>query len=167
MNFTAIDFETATGYRNSACAVGIVSVQNGTIVDQFSALIRPPNNAYWGGNIAVHGIRPTDTANAPAFDELYPEIKKRLTGQVVVAHNESFDRSVLKNTMAHYSLDYSDLALPDRWECTVRIYRAKGFKPCKRSDCCHRLGIELNHHEALSDALACARLYLARHSDVA
>jgi len=163
MTFTAIDFETATGYHSSACATGIVTVENGKIVDQYSTLIRPPENYYWGVNIRVHGIHPADTADAPDFAELYPEIRKRLIGRTVVAHNESFDRSVLRKTMAHYKLDYEELALSDRWECTVRIYRAKGFDPCKLSDCCQRLGIELNHHEALSDALACARLYLMRH----
>lgn len=163
MNFTAIDFETATGRRNSACAVGIVTVENGEIVDQYSTLIRPPNNEYSYWNIEVHGIRPADTANAPTFAELYPEFKKRLHGRTVVAHNESFDRSVLKHTMSHYGLDYGELSLTDRWECTMRIYRTKGFHSCKLSDCCQRLSIELNHHEALSDALACARLYL-RHT---
>lgn len=162
MNFTAIDFETATGYRHSACAVGIVTVENGEITDQYSTLIRPPGNEYWPVNIGVHGIRPKDTVKTPTFAELYPEIHKRLIGKTVVAHNESFDRSVLKNTMAYYELDYADLALPARWECTVKIYRAKGFHPCKLSDCCRHLGIQLNHHEALSDALACAKLYLMR-----
>ena len=28
--------------------------------------------------------------------------------------------------------------------------------------CCARHGIPLNHHDALSDALACAKLYLLR-----
>jgi DNA polymerase-3 subunit epsilon len=42
----------------------------------------------------------------------------------------------------------------------MRIYRTKGFHPCKLSACCQRLSIDLNHHEALSDALACAKLYL-------
>jgi len=162
MNFTAIDFETATGYRNSACAVGIVTVENRKIVEQYSALIRPPKNEYSFWNIEIHGIRPADTATAPTFAELYPEIKRRLHGRTVVAHNEVFDRSVLKNTMSHYGLEYGELNLTDRWECTMRIYQAKGFQPYKLCDCCDRLGIELNHHEALSDALACAKLYLMR-----
>jgi DNA polymerase-3 subunit epsilon len=101
MNFTAIDFETATARHHSACAVGIVTVENGEIVDQYSTLIRPPNNEYLYWNIEVHGIRPTDTASAPTFAELYPELRKRLHGRTVVAHNEAFDRSVLKHTMSH------------------------------------------------------------------
>ena len=67
MTFSAIDFETATGYRHSACAVGIVTVENGEITDQYSTLIRPPGNEYWSGNIGVHGIRPKDTVRAPTF----------------------------------------------------------------------------------------------------
>jgi DNA polymerase-3 subunit epsilon len=39
-SFVAIDFETATGYRNSCCSVGIVSVENGIIVPKWEALIR-------------------------------------------------------------------------------------------------------------------------------
>ena len=122
MTFIAIDFETATGNRNSACAVGIVSVENGIITDEYYTLIKPPNNEYFWKNIEVHGINPEDTANAPSFIEIYPEIKKRLQGKVVVAHNESFDRSVLQKTMAYYSLDYSGLNIADRWECTYRLY---------------------------------------------
>ena len=88
--FTAIDFETATINRNSACAVGIVSVENGKITDEFSALIQPPNNEYdWRNTNRVHGIKPEDTANTPFFDKVYPEIKKRLNGRIIVAHNEN------------------------------------------------------------------------------
>ena len=41
-------------------------------------------------------------------------------------------------------------------------YKAKGFKPTKLSDCCREMNIKLNHHEALSDARACAKLYMLR-----
>ncbi len=160
--FTAIDFETATGYQNSACAVGIVTVEAGAIIDEFFTLIRPPHNEFWWQNIRVHGITPEKTKKAPAFDEVYDEIKKRLTRRIIVAHNESFDRNVLKNTMNHYYLDYAELNLADKWECTCKIYRAKGFQPATLSVCCQHMGIELNHHEALSDARAAACLYLLK-----
>jgi len=159
MNFTAIDFETATGYRNSACAIGLVRVENGKITDKFSAVIRPPGNEYWSRNISVHGISPQDTSSAPEFAELFPQFRHLIEGRMLVAHNASFDKSVLTKTMEHYALDYDGLNVP-QWECTLKIYRAKGFKPCKLSDCCRQLDINLNHHEALSDALACAHLFL-------
>lgn len=162
MNFVAIDFETATGKRESACALGIVTVAGGEITEAWHTLIKPPDNQYWRMNIEVHGITPAKTKNSPDFAAVYPEIRKRLQGKIVVAHNESFDRGVLKSCMEFYGLDYSELLLPARWECTVKIYRALGFAPCRLSNCCERMRIELNHHEALSDALACAQLYLRR-----
>jgi len=162
MNFVAIDFETATGYRNSTCAVGIVTVENGEIVDEYCSLIQPPENNYSWHNTNIHGIRSRDTEHTAQFLEVYPTIKKLIANKIVVAHNESFDRSVLKNTMNLYGLNYSELNLADRWECTLRIYRAKGFIPAGLDACCNIMNIELNHHEALSDARACAKLYLMK-----
>ena len=160
MNFVAIDFETATAYH--PCSVGIVTVENGVIVDEFVTLIKPPRNEYNPFTIAVHGIHPRDTVNAKTFTQVFPEIQKRLQNRIVVAHNESFDRNVLAKSMALYGLDYESLNIGYRWECTVKIYKAKGLKPTKLSDCCREMQIELNHHEALSDARACAKLYLLR-----
>ena len=158
--FTAIDFETATAYH--PCSVGIVTVEEGIIVDEFVTLIQPPNNFYNPFNIQVHGIYPRDTANAKTFVEVFPEIERRLKNRVVVAHNESFDRNVLFKTMALHGLNYEDLNIGSRWECTVKIYKAKGFKPAKLSDCCRIMNIALDQHEALSDARACAKLYLLK-----
>ena len=160
MNFTAIDFETATGYRNSACAVGLVKVENGEIIDTYYSLIRPPQNYYSYRNIAVHGIEPHETEYAPEFHELINEIQSFVHGRTLIAHNAVFDRSVLNKTIEYHDID-TDNFQPAGWECTLKIYRAKGFKPCKLSDCCRHLNIPLNHHEALSDAIACAKLYLA------
>ncbi|MDQ6472409.1 3'-5' exonuclease [Flavobacterium sp. LHD-80] len=160
MNFTAIDFETATGHH--PCSVGIVTVQNGIIVDEFVTLIKPPNNIYNPFTIQVHGIYPRDTVNAKSFVQVYPEIERRLKNRVVVAHNESFDRNVLVKSMLANGLNYEDLNIASKWECTVKIYKAKGIKPTKLSDCCREMNIKLNHHEALSDARACAKLYMLR-----
>ena len=160
MNFVAIDFETATSNRNSACSVGIVTVENGVIVEEYHTLIQPPNNEYNWHNIQVHGINERDTYNSPKFDQIYPEIKRRLAGSTVIAHNESFDRSVLKKSMLEIGLDYFDIELSEKWECTMKIYKAKGYVPAKLDACCRKHGIKLQHHDALSDARACAKLYL-------
>ena len=162
MNFIAIDFETATGHPESACAVGIVTVSEGVIVDEFHTLIQPPNNEYWYRNIMCHGIKPVQTINSKTFDDCFHELQKRVQGQKVVAHNEAFDRNVLTKTMKYYGLYYDELELAPKWECTCRIYRAKGYKTANLKYCSDRNNISLNHHEALSDARACAKLYLMR-----
>ena len=161
MTFTAIDFETAVGNRNSACSVGIVTIEKGIITDEYYTLIKPPNNEYNLHTIQIHGITPEDTLNAPVFTDIYPEIKKHLQGKIVVAHNESFDRSVLQKIMAENNLDYSELIISERWECTMKLCRANDKYPSgKLDECCAVENIELQHHEALSDARACANLYM-------
>lgn len=162
MTFTAIDFETATGHPESACAIGIVTVTEGIITEEYYTLIQPPYNHYSYHNIKVHGIRPIDTQEEKTFDAHFPEIRKRLFGRTIVAHNESFDRNVLLRTMKHYGLYYDELEIAERWECTCKIYRAKGYKPANLKYCSDRNNIQLNHHEALSDARACAKLYMLR-----
>ena len=158
-NFVAIDFETAV--RHHICAVGIVTVENGEITEEYYSLVKPPNNEYNYYCTQVHGITPLDTVNSPSFAEIYPEIKKRLFGKTVVAHNESFDRSVLQKSMIDNGLAYSDLNIPKIWECTMRLCRSTSKYPSgKLNECCSVEGIELNHHEALSDARACAELFL-------
>ena len=62
-----------------------------------------------------------------------------------------------------FGFDYSDLSIADRWECTMKIYRAKGCKPAGLNSLCNRFDIELDHHEALSDARGCAKLYLKQN----
>ena len=157
-SFIAIDFETAINHH--ICSVGIVTVINGEITDELPPLIHPPTPEYNWHNIQVHGITERHTLNVPLFNEIYPEIKKRIYGKTVVAHNESVDRSVLSKTMQDYNIAYSELNIASKWECTLKIYRAKGYNPAKLDACCKIHNIQLKHHEALSDARACAKLFL-------
>jgi len=67
--------------------------------------------------------------------------------------------------MQDYSIEYSELNIATKWECTLKIYRAKGYNPARLNSCCEIHNIELKHHEALSDARACAQLYLIAQQD--
>ena len=147
--FTAIDFETANGNRNSICQAGVVRIVQGKVVDQFSILVRPPGNEYSPFNTQVHGITPKMTASALSFDKVWPALEHYIAGQNVVAHNMAFDRSCLQQALTFYRIPVPSF----KSHCTYRLYGEK------LSLLCHRHGIELNHHDALSDALACARLF--------
>lgn len=148
-SFTAIDFETATGKRSSICQVGLVRVVRGEVVDQFSVLVRPPRNEYSSFNTEVHGITPSMTARALTFDLVWPALEHYIAGQHVVAHNMAFDKSCLLQTLEHYRIGVP----PFQTYCTYKLFGQK------LSLLCHRYGIELDHHDALSDAQACARLF--------
>jgi DNA polymerase III subunit epsilon len=159
LEFVAIDFETATFAGYSACAVGIVCMNQGIIVDEYYTLIQPPLNEYYYSNNRVHGITPNETENALTFDEVFPEIKKRLLDRKIIAHNESFDRGVLRKSLEYYEMYEPDLNLQYPWECTVKLYRKKKEGKANLKACCERHDIVLDHHNALSDARACALLY--------
>ena len=46
LDFTAIDFETANGFRGSPCAVGAVRVRDGVMVDLSLIHISEPTRPY-------------------------------------------------------------------------------------------------------------------------
>lgn len=156
--FTAIDFETATGYRNSICQVGLVRVENGRITNEFSILVQPPDNYYWEKFIDVHHITPQATANVPTFDKIWYMIEPFIKDQIVVAHNGfSFDFDVLAKTLGYYGMPVPEYEK----HCTCNIFNRKSL-----DSLCERYAIPLNHHEALSDARACAQLYLINLQNV-
>jgi len=153
MNFTAIDFETATGYRTSICQVGLVRVENDVVVKELCLLVRPPNNYYrrdFSEN--CHHIYPSDTANSPTFDRVWPQISPFVEGQAVVAHNGlRFDFECVRQTLDFYGLTQPNYAKHD----TYRIFKKN------LADACRDHGVQLeNHHNGLSDARACAGLFL-------
>jgi DNA polymerase-3 subunit epsilon len=149
-SFTAIDFETAQGKRNSICQIGIVQVVDGEIVETYNKLVRPPDNFYFYRNTEIHGISSKDTENESTFDVLWHEIKHFIENQHVVAHNAAFDISCLKQTLDFYNLEHVHF----EQHCTYKIYGEN------LADLCRKHKIKLNHHDALSDAMACAELFM-------
>jgi DNA polymerase III subunit epsilon len=148
-NFTAIDFETANGKMWSICQVGLVRVENGIIVKELELLVQPPDNDYHWGNSRVHGITKKNTQDAPDFATIWPLLKPYIQGQNVVAHNASFDCNSLQQTLEYYKLP----KVKFQQHCTVQIYKRK------LSLLCDHYNIHLTHHNALSDAKACAQLF--------
>ena len=157
MNFTAIDFETANANRSSACALGLVEVKAGRITKEQVWLIDPQQH-FDGRNIAIHGITPSMIQGKPTFSELWAELEPLLLGQVIVAHNASFDMSVLRYCLDGASLDYPDF----QYLCTYLLGKKmlKHLPSHKLNVISGHYGIQLNHHDALDDARAAAKILL-------
>jgi DNA polymerase-3 subunit epsilon len=155
-SFAALDFETSDYSPDSACAIGIVRVEDNTIVKKYSHLIKPPRQRMRFTD--VHGITWADVAHQPTFADLWPEIEKHLSDvDFIVAHNASFDKRVLYGCCNFYSISAPPLA----FKCTVQVARNHfGIRPANLANVCKFLKIALNHHEALSDAMACAQIML-------
>jgi DNA polymerase-3 subunit epsilon len=159
--FAAIDFETADYGRDSACDIAIVHVVGGRIARRFRHLIRPPRKDFVFSYL--HGITWRDVANQLSFGELWPLLRSELdAAPFLVAHNAAFDRSVL-SACCHSS---GVVAPTYDFECSMRLARSVwSIYPTKLSHVCRYLGIPLQHHQATSDAEACARIVLQAMKD--
>ena len=160
LDFTAIDFETANGFRGSPCSVGLTKVRNGKIVAEASWLMRPPPNYdhFDHHNVRIHRITPDDVAGQPRFGDLFPEIGAFIGEDVLVAHNAAFDLGVIRS-----ALEVSGLPGPAYdYVCTVMLSR-RCYSLVSNSlpFAAEEAGVPLvNHHDAAEDARACAGILI-------
>ena len=87
MNFVALDFETATHERNSACELGICVVENSEIVETKTWLIKPPSFPYFNPhNINVHSLSKRCSSRS-TFDgfEIWYEIERFALRNLMIA----------------------------------------------------------------------------------
>lgn len=157
MNFTAIDFETANSKRASACSIGMAKVREGVVVETFYELLAPVVGGFEYLNTTIHGITPEMVQGRPTVVDLWDKIDGFIGGDVLVAHNVSFEQSVINQSflackLAEPKLDY----LCTLYMTKVNYPKRMGYK---LDDVCKDLlGRTVNHHHALEDAVACAEL---------
>ena len=114
-----VDLETTGG--NAACdritEIGIVRVQNGELLEEWSSLINPecPISPYIE---AFTGISSEMVADAPLFANVASTVFEKLRGAVFIAHNARFDHSFLRAEFRKVGMAYSPEAL-----CTVKLSR--------------------------------------------
>ena len=90
-------------------------------------------------------------ATAPTFDQIWYKVEPFIVNQNVVAHNGFyFDFICLSETLKHFTIQQPEYTGYD----TYRIFNKSLAKLCEQ------FSISLNHHDALSDAKACAELFL-------
>lgn len=165
MRFVAIDFETATARHDSACSLGLAVVDEGSLVDSRSWLIRPPNNEYHPFNVRLHGIGPSETASAPPFAEVMGEALGIIAGLPLVAHNASFDMSVLRHGLDACGARYPELD----YYCTLVMSRVQwpDMHSYSLPVVLARCGLTHDHHNAEADAIAAAEvlMQIAKEAD--
>ncbi len=150
--------ETANSDRGSICQIGVVSVEQGQIVDEWQTLV-DPGTPFSDKNVSIHGLTAWDVEFAPAFSGIYDCLMSRMTGKIVACHT-MFDRSALRAACSICRLDEADCL----WLDTAQVVRnawdqfcQKGYKLDKIAT---YLGIEFSHHDALEDARTSALVLL-------
>ena len=157
MDFIALDFETSNEESISACELGIAVVRNYKIVESKSWLICPPHPRFNAYNTLLHGICEDDVKGGPTFRDLWIELESYFENELLVAHNAAFDMQVLRSLLLYYHIPFR--AMP--FTCSIRVAKKVWKHDVEKfglSSLSKFLGIELEHHHAESDAMACAEI---------
>lgn len=146
-----LDCETTGGKAtyHRITEIGLVIVEYGGIVESWQTMVNPeqaiPSNIQ-----RLTGISPEMVANAPTFVEIADELREKLEGRTLVAHNARFDYGFLKNEFERAGKRYTTKPL-----CSVKLSRAL-YPTYKRHSLNHiilrfKISVE-NRHRALDDA---------------
>jgi DNA polymerase-3 subunit epsilon len=146
-----VDLETTGGMavHHRIIEVGIVLLEDGRVVEAWSSLVNP------GVRIppsieAFTGIGNDMVADAPSFEELRTEVRRRLEGRLFVAHNARFDYGFVRNEYRRLGEKFAAPVL-----CTVRLSRTL-FREYPRHNLdalIERYGLACGQrHRALGDA---------------
>ncbi|MEG0834691.1 MAG: exonuclease domain-containing protein [Christensenellaceae bacterium] len=163
--YTAVDVETSNHYGRSICSIGLVHVEPGAKPVCRHYLVNPEDE-FDGMNISIHGIRPSDVEGALTLPQIWEEISPWFSNGILLAHNATFDLSVIQRSLERYELPAPDMY----YICTLQKARKHISKDVfgdhKLNTLCNGLNIPLeHHHNAFDDAIACASLfeYLREH----
>ena len=158
LDFAAIDFETAGPSAASACSVGVVTVEDGRVVDRVGWLIRPPagHDVFSEWNIRIHGITPDQVVGALGWADQLDGLLAAIGDRPVVAHNARFDMGVLRAACFASGVGTP----PIDYFCSLRVARRTyALTSYRLPVAAMAAGFEdFRHHDALADAEACAAI---------
>lgn len=156
-NLMAIDVETADEGADSVCCVGFVVVADAVIKRRGLRVIRPPRPVR-DIQARIHGLTEELFDRASDFRSVWHDIAPLMkASRILIAHNASFERRVLGA-----ACECIGMTLDAPWVCTLQLARR-----CWRLESyslevvCRCLGINVTHHNALSDAEAALRIFAA------
>lgn len=156
--FTVVDVETSglSARRHRILQIGTVTIEaDGTVVDQWSTMIKLRWPFQRVGPTDIHGITRPMLRDAPRLDDTLVELGKRLDGSMFTAHNAEFDGSFIVRAARRRT----GFELGPRL-CTLRMSRRLDpdrTQSHRLIDVAERYGVALERpHDALSDAAATA-----------
>lgn len=160
--FVFFDVETPNRNNDRISSIGLIVVESGKVIYEACHLVNPETQ-FDRFNIQLTGITPNRVKDAPNFKKLWDEIGLFFDGAILVAHNATFDLSVLTMLFTHYGLEVPRF----NYICTLDLSRRfLRYRKNSLDFVCATLGILLEqHHEALSDAKACRDIfyYIVEH----
>jgi DNA polymerase-3 subunit epsilon len=114
-----VDLETtgATAASDRITEIGIIEVDGGRIVEEWSTLVNPESRipAYIE---TLTGITNEMVEDAPTFAQIYRDVFRRLEGKLFIAHNVRFDHGFLRHEFKRLDVRFAPRVL-----CTVKLSR--------------------------------------------
>jgi DNA polymerase-3 subunit epsilon len=117
-----LDTET-TGLDDAAEIVDIAIIDSAG-QPLINTLVRPRLPIPPGAQ-AVHGISNEMVRQAPAFGELWPEVRRLLSGRLVIIYNADYDTRMIRQSLGNLPLQWDTLTngAPE-YDCAMLAYAA-------------------------------------------
>ena len=156
--FIAFDLEMPGQKDLRISAIGITVVEDGEIVDSYYHLVNPETE-FDPFVIDLVGITPEMVENEPTFPEIWRDIEDMMDGGILVAHGAAGDLKTLCACLQHYGIKWKD-KIPYLCTCDIGIEFYPHLGHYSLDFLCDHIGVEIQHHNALSDSEGCARLII-------
>ena len=155
LRFAVVDVET-TGLDTDAdriVEIAVVCVDgNGKVEHEWSTLINPGTGK--SGPTRIHGIEDQWLAAAPSFAQMAGDLRDRLVGRILTAHNARFDTDFIEAELRRVGITTTgEVTMFDTIDVTSLL-----DMPNKLIEACAHLGIRYQPHAALDDARATAQM---------
>ncbi len=157
--FVVVDIET-TGVKyfqgDKITEIGAVKICDGKITEKFQTLINP-QVPISEEITSLTGIDDKMVKDKPLFGDVLPDFYKFCYGSYIVAHNIEFDYQFIKYMAKDSGYVFKNEGI-DTWPLAISVLPHQ--KNYKLNTLCDYFGIKFEHHRALSDAHATAKLFL-------
>ncbi|ABC80543.1 3'-5' exonuclease [Anaeromyxobacter dehalogenans] len=181
--YWALDLETGglDPRRDAILAVGMVPVRQGSVRlgESFSTLIRPEAAAAAidPGSIRAHQLVPHDVATAPSLDSVLADVDLRAREGALLVHQASLDVAFLKRAYRRCGRRWPEPPVVDTVALLIKAAKRQRFvnpdAPSMEPDlnllaARRQRGLpDYGQHDALTDAVATAELFLVLRRQVA
>jgi DNA polymerase-3 subunit epsilon len=156
--FAVVDIETSglSLRRHRILQVAVVTVEGGSIVDEWSSLVGLRWPWQRVGQRRMHGIDRRSLRGAPRRHVVLEQLAQRLDGTVFTAHNAAFDWAFIERAARSEGVELPNV----QRLCTLQLSRRLDpdrVASHRLRDLCERYGVTNDKpHDALFDARATA-----------
>lgn len=165
--YVVYDLET-TGLSsnfNEIIEIAACKVKNGRIVDEFSTFVNPKKQIPIFITGLTH-ITNDDVRNAPSIEAALPEFKKFIGDSILVAHNATFDNSMLYSFLKQLNIFDDYIPTIDTLQL-ARIKYGHKLKKFNLKAVSKLFDVELEqHHRAIYDTRATTNIFIKMLSDL-